>query len=102
MRTATPYLIPAGAALAIAIVLQAAPQANANRQPAGQQTFGTPQEAAQAVIDAAEHNDAAALLKIFGASGKDIVESGDPTEDKNGRAEFARAAHEKLKIDQDA
>jgi len=77
-----------------AMVLQAAPQAN-------QQTFGTPQEAAQAIMDAAEHNDTAALLKLFGPTGKDIVESGDPTEDKNTRAEFARAAHEKLKIGQD-
>ena len=66
-----------------------------------QQTFGTPQEAAQAVIDAAEHNDSAAMLKLFGPGGKEIVESGDPAQDKEGRAEFARAAHEKLKVEED-
>ena len=67
----------------------------------GQRTFATPQEAVQATIDAAEHNDTAALLQLFGPGGKDIVESGDPAEDKDLRAEFARSAHEKLQIDED-
>ena len=75
-----------------AVLLQAAPV---------QRTFATPQEAVQATIDAAEHNDTAALLQLFGPGGKDIVESGDPAQDKDLRAEFARSAHEKLQIDQD-
>jgi len=66
-----------------------------------QRTFATPQEAIQAIIDAADHNDAAALLQLFGPDGKDILESGDPVEDKESRAEFARSAHEKLQIEQD-
>ena len=66
-----------------------------------QRTFATPQEAVQAIIDAAEHNDAAALLQLFGPDGKDILESGDPAEDKESRAEFVRSAHEKLQIEQD-
>ncbi|HXB72963.1 MAG TPA: DUF2950 domain-containing protein [Candidatus Acidoferrales bacterium] len=98
MRIANPNLVPAGVALALAITMAiampAAPQAS-------QPTFGTPQEAAQAIMDAAEHNDTAALLKLFGPGGKDIVESGDPTADTQSRAEFARTAHEKLKINQD-
>jgi hypothetical protein len=64
-------------------------------------SFATPQEAAQALIDAAEHNDTAAMLKLFGPEGKDIVESGDAAEDRSGRADFARLAHEKLTIDID-
>jgi hypothetical protein len=67
----------------------------------GRQTFATPQEAVQTTIDAAEHNDTAALLQLFGPGGKDIVESGDPVEDKDLRTEFARSAHEKLQIDVD-
>jgi hypothetical protein len=67
----------------------------------GQRTFATPQEAVQATIDAAEHNDTAALLLLFGPDGKDILESGDPAEDRDLRAEFARSAHEKLQIDAD-
>src|SRR5438270_4998709 len=66
-----------------------------------QQTFATPQEAAQALIDAAEHNDIAAMLKVLGPDGKDIIESGDPAEDTKHRAEFASSAHQKLRIDQD-
>ncbi len=67
----------------------------------GPQTFSTPREVIQATIDAAEHNDTAALLKLFGPVGKDIVLSGDPAQDTLLRAEFVRAAREKLKIDED-
>jgi hypothetical protein len=80
--------------LAAALLLHAAP-------PETQQTFATPLEAIQATIDAAEHNDAAALLRLFGPDGKDILESGDPVQDKDLRAEFARSAHEKLQIEED-
>jgi len=69
--------------------------------PQTRRTFATPQEAIQATIDAAERNDAAALLQLFGPDGKDILESGDPAQDKDSRAEFARSAREKLQIDQD-
>jgi len=86
-------LVAVGLVLAVAL-LQAAPRES-------QRTFATPQEAIQAIIDAAEHNDAAALLQLFGPDGKDITESGDPAQDKDARAEFARSAHEKLQIDQD-
>ncbi len=69
---------------------------------AAQRTFATPQEAAHAVVEAAENNDTNALLKIFGADGRSIVVSGDAAEDKDGRAQFARLAQEKLQIRQDA
>jgi hypothetical protein len=77
-----------------AALLHAAP-------PTIQLTFATPLEAIQATIDAAEHNDSAALLQLFGPDGKDILESGDPAEDRDVRAEFARSAHEKLQIETD-
>src|SRR5580700_1624668 len=67
---------------------------------AGERTFSSPQEAAQALIDAADKNDTEALLKVFGPEGRTIVISGDAAEDKNGRAEFARMAHEAMHIDQ--
>jgi len=75
------------------ISIQAAPPA--------QRAFATPQEAAHALADAAEANDTAALLKILGPEGKDIVSSGDANDDKAGRAQFARLAAEKLQIRQD-
>jgi hypothetical protein len=67
----------------------------------GQRSFATPQEVVQATIAAAGNNDTTALLQLFGPAGKDIVESGDPAEDKDLRAEFARSAHEKLQIETD-
>ena len=85
--------VAAGVVIAAAL-LEAAP-------PPGQRTFATPREAIQATIDAAEQNDTAALLRIFGPAGKDIVESGDPAQDKEHRAEFASSAHEKLQIEED-
>jgi len=83
------------ALLAVAPTLvSAAPQA-------GARTFASPQEAAQALIEAAGRNDSAAMLRIFGPEGKDIVESGDPAEDRNGRAEFAKMAREKMQVEPD-
>src|ERR1700722_9978024 len=67
---------------------------------AGERTFSSPQEAAQALIDAADKNDTEALLKLFGPEGRAIVISGDAAEDKSGRADFARLAHEGMHIDQ--
>ena len=64
--------VAVGLAVAVAL-LQAAPKES-------QRTFATPQEAIQATIDAAEHNDAAVLLQLFGPDGKDILESGDPVQ----------------------
>lgn len=64
-----------------------------------EQTYATPDEAAQALVAAAAQNDTAAMLKIFGSAGKDIVESGDATEDKDGRAHFADLAHQKMKVE---
>lgn len=70
---------------------------NAAKQ-ASERTFTTPQEAAQALVDATDQNDTAALLKLFGPQSTDIVKSGDPAEDKDRRAEFARRAHEKMTV----
>jgi hypothetical protein len=88
------WLLAAGLAVG-ASLLSAAPK------DAQQRTFATPREAIQATIDAAEHNDTAALLQLFGPEGKDIVESGDAAEDTDSHAEFARSAHEKLQIEED-
>ncbi len=67
---------------------------------AGERTFATPQEAAQALVDASANNDTAALLKLFGPTGRSIVVSGDDAADKAGREEFARLAREKMTIEQ--
>jgi hypothetical protein len=63
-----------------------------------QQTFPTPQAAAQALVDASAHNDTAAMLKLFGPAGKDIVQSGDANDDKAAREQFAAHARTRLRI----
>jgi hypothetical protein len=80
--------------LAAVSLLNAAP-------PETQQTFATPQEAAQALVNAAEQNDTAAMLKLFGPGGKDIVQSGDASDDKTAREQFAARAHAKLQVEPD-
>jgi len=64
-------------------------------------TFDTPEAAAQAVIDAASRNDVAALNAIFGPNCKGIITSGDPKQDEQERAQFARMAQSKHHIEKD-
>jgi hypothetical protein len=64
-------------------------------------TFDTPESAAQAVIAAAEKNDVAALNAIFGTNSKAILTSGDPKQDADERAQFARVGRSKHSIEKD-
>jgi hypothetical protein len=86
----TKFLTSAAAIVATAALLCAA----------GERTFRSPQDAAQALTEAASKNDTDALLKLFGPAGRAIVISGDAAEDKAGREEFSRMAREKLNIEQ--
>ena len=67
----------------------------------GQKTFKTPEDAAQALINAAAANDTAAMLQIFGPEGKDIVQSGDAAADKEHHEHFAALAHQKMQVEVD-
>ncbi len=57
--------------------------------------FDTPQQAADALIRAAESYDVPTLMAIFGPNGKDFISSSDPVHDKNVAADFAAKAREK-------
>jgi len=63
-----------------------------------QESFASPQFAADALIRAAEQYDLAALLKIFGPDGKGFVSSGDPVQDKNYAEAFVGKAREKKSV----
>ena len=63
-----------------------------------QDTFAKPGDAVKAVITACQKNDIPALLKIFGPDGKDIVESGDPSDDTDRRAAFVKLTSERYKL----
>jgi hypothetical protein len=63
--------------------------------------FDTPQQAADALVDAAEKHDVATLTQIFGPAGKDIVISGEPALDRKHAADFAAQARQKTNISVD-
>ena len=63
-------------------------------QQKGQKTFSSPEEASAALVAAAQSNDQKAMLEILGPDGKQIVSSGDPTEDAENHANFARRYQE--------
>jgi len=57
-------------------------------QQPGQKTFSSAEGASNALVTAARSNDEKAMLDILGADGKQIVSSGDETEDAESRANF--------------
>jgi len=59
-----------------------------------QKQFDTPQQAADALIEATTNYDVSALMAIFGPEGKDFVSSADPIQDKNLATKFAAKARE--------
>ena len=66
-----------------------------------QKMFNSPEEAVEALIEAAENGDTAALAEIFGPDGMDLVVTGDPVLDKNQAAEFAAETRIKTEIVRD-
>lgn len=63
-------------------------------QEPGQKTFSSAQEAATAWVTAVQSNNERAMLDILGPEGKQIVSSGDETEDANRRADFVQRYQE--------
>ncbi|WP_047498151.1 DUF2950 domain-containing protein [Terriglobus sp. TAA 43] len=61
-------------------------------------TFSSPEQAADALVNAAAQFDQAALIEIFGHDGDGIVFSGEPAQDKRRAEEFAAEAHEKKSV----
>jgi Protein of unknown function (DUF2950) len=53
-----------------------------------QKTFASAEEASQALFSAAQADDHAAMLDIFGPAGNEIISSGDPVQDKNTLDQF--------------
>jgi len=79
----------------------AAQQAQTAAPSQAQKLFDTPQQAADALVQATEKYDVPTLMEIFGPDGKDFVSSGDPVRDKNYAEEFAAKAQEKLSVNID-
>ena len=60
----------------------------ASAQQPGQRTFPSAEDASRAYFEAAQSDDEKALLDILGPAGKDLVSSGDISEDENSRIQF--------------
>ena len=65
-------------------------------------TFSTPEEAARALIKAAETYDVPTLEAILGPEGKDIVHTGEPARDREIAKQFAEQARTKTEISIDS
>jgi hypothetical protein len=68
---------------------------------AGTTMFGTPQEAADALIEAADKFDVVALSQMFGPGGEGVVFSGEFAQDRKHAADFAAEAREKKSVSVD-
>jgi hypothetical protein len=77
---------------------QAAPQAKGTTSAAAQRSFDSADNAAKALVDAAEKYDVPALLAILGPGAEDLVSSDDPVSDKERAQSFARSAREKQSV----
>jgi hypothetical protein len=64
-------------------------------------SFATPDEAADALIEAADKFDVAAIEQIFGSAGKDLVVTSEPAADKEAAKTFVELAREKKEISVD-
>jgi Protein of unknown function (DUF2950) len=82
-------LVAVSCSLPISLQAQPAPSAAAQRQ------FDTPQQAIDALIQAADPFNVDAVLQILGPDSKDIVTTGDSVQDQNRAQKFAARAREK-------
>jgi hypothetical protein len=82
-------------------VVKESPPQTSTAHAAGARSFDTPQQAADALVEAAEKFDVAALMQIFGPDGNDVVFSGEFAQDRQHAANFVAEAHEKKSVSVD-
>ncbi len=70
----------------------------ASAQDTKQKKFKSPEDAFNALVEAAKTNDTKGLLAIFGPDGKEIISSGDSVADTGSRKRFVKAAGEAIKF----
>jgi hypothetical protein len=75
---------------AVVILLAACLPTRSMAQQQGQKTFSSPEDASNALFAAAQSSDEKAMIDILGSDGKQIVSSGDETEDAKSRANFVQ------------
>jgi hypothetical protein len=109
------WVIAATAGIYLSSPMLHAQQASANEAPAAStataaptsastsalKSFDTPQQGADALINAAERWDGTALAQIFGPDGDDVVFTGETVQDRQRAAAFAAEAREKKTVSVD-
>jgi hypothetical protein len=66
--------------------------------PRGPQTFDTPEQAADAMIEAAGKFDVPSLIRIVGRDGEDVILTGEFAQDRERAQEFAAKARKKKHV----
>ena len=79
---------------AVAILFAACFPTRCMAQQPGQKTFSSAEEATNALVMAVQADDKTMMLDILGPDGKQIISSGDETEDANSRANFVKRYQE--------
>jgi Protein of unknown function (DUF2950) len=97
-----PWIVGVAVFVSLTIVPAAASQVPARAASAGTsagaRTFGSPQQAAEALVAAAELFDTGRLVELFGPSGKDIALTGEDAQDRQRAVDFAAMAREKMSV----
>lgn len=94
-----PFWLRVYAIAAIVVLFGWSTQALASGPGKSQETFASPQQAAQALEHAVKNNDLKKLKAIFGPEGEELISSGDKVADKRGREHFAKAYAKKNSIE---
>jgi hypothetical protein len=87
-------------AVATLIIVLSAPLQGYAAQ-ARERVFASPEEAVKALVDAVKADNMEELRAIFGPAGKEVLSSGDATEDRAGREGFLKAYETKNALIQD-
>jgi len=97
-KACTPFGLAALTLALFSIAVPGVAQTAKKAAAPGAQAFDTPQQAADALVQAANSGSSDALMKIFGPAAKNLVTSGDPVEDKNNLAKFVEKAKAKTSV----
>jgi hypothetical protein len=88
--------------VAVAVLLTGCFAVSSSAQQPEQKTFSSAEDASKALVAAAQSDDEKAMLDILGADGKQIVSSGDPTEDAESRTNFVKRYEEMHRLVKEA
>src|ERR1700751_3011598 len=93
--------LPHAALLAAQDSVEKPPPSAVTTSPSRARLFDTPEQAADALVEAASKYDEPALMRIFGPDGEDVIFTGEYAQDRKHAADFAAQAGEKKSVSVD-